>query len=164
MTARIAFDRLPLMVCLAGSRNFAREDWVERFALSLRFGTELVHGACPDSPDVWASSALTVAILRMGGRAASWPMPKTFPADWDSEGRAAGPKRNRRMIEYVREKGGVLVAFVTVDADGTPSRGTANAIHCADDLDVPRYAVRLWPDGHADAHHQRFDAYLIEAP
>ena len=48
-----------------------------------------------------------------------------FPADWDTHGKSAGPKRNRQMAEYAD----ALVAFW----DGK-SRGTKNMIDEAKSL------------------------------
>ena len=49
-----------------------------------------------------------------------------FPAEWAVYGKAAGPIRNRKMVEYASEASGILVAFW----DGE-SRGTANIIRLA---------------------------------
>ncbi len=51
---------------------------------------------------------------------------KLFPADWQRYGRAAGPIRNRQMIEYAQEKTALVIAFW----DGK-SRGTKNTIELA---------------------------------
>ena len=50
-----------------------------------------------------------------------------FPADWQAYGKAAGPIRNRKMVEYAAECDGMLVAFW----DGK-SRGTASMIRLAE--------------------------------
>ena len=34
-----------------------------------------------------------------------------FPADWNAYGRAAGPIRNRQMLEFAMERKPVLIAF-----------------------------------------------------
>ena len=52
---------------------------------------------------------------------------KSFPVDWDTHGRSAGPIRNAQMADYASEEGtGVLLAFW----DGK-SRGTKNMIGLA---------------------------------
>ena len=51
---------------------------------------------------------------------------KVFPADWNKYGRAAGPIRNKQMLDYALEESAVVVAFW----DGK-SRGTANMIRSA---------------------------------
>lgn len=46
---------------------------------------------------------------------------QVFPAEWKKYGRAAGPIRNRAMLEYAKEETPVVAAFW----DGE-SRGTGN--------------------------------------
>lgn len=49
----------------------------------------LHHGACPTGVDAWVDTL-----------AKGWPLQvKRHPAHWTTEGKAAGPIRNRRMIE-----------------------------------------------------------------
>ncbi|MBR2788851.1 MAG: DUF2493 domain-containing protein [Erysipelotrichaceae bacterium] len=49
-----------------------------------------------------------------------------FPADWKKYGRAAGPIRNRQMLDYALEEEAHLVAFWNGE-----SRGTKNMIDIA---------------------------------
>ena len=58
---------------------------------------------------------------------------KQFPANWDRDGKAAGPIRNREMAEYATH----LIAF----HDGV-SRGTANMIQVAKELGLKVRVVR----------------------
>lgn len=51
---------------------------------------ELVHGSCEGSPD---------AVADRWASARDVPR-REFPAAWMSEGKRAGPIRNRRMAEY----------------------------------------------------------------
>ena len=51
---------------------------------------------------------------------------KRFPADWDKYGRAAGPIRNRQMLEYATAENATVIAFW----DGK-SKGTMNMIQTA---------------------------------
>lgn len=48
---------------------------------------------------------------------------KVFAAEWDRYGRAAGPIRNRQMMQYASEENGAVLAFW----DGK-SKGTKNMI------------------------------------
>ena len=50
-----------------------------------------------------------------------------FPADWKKYGRAAGPIRNRQMLEYAMEQNASLVAFWNGE-----SKGTKNMISIAE--------------------------------
>ena len=60
-----------------------------------------------------------------------------FPADWGKYGKAAGPIRNRQMLEYALKEEAHLVAFW----NGT-SKGTANMINIAEKADID---VRIIP-------------------
>lgn len=48
---------------------------------------------------------------------------KVFPAEWTKYGKAAGPIRNRAMLDYAKEQNPVVVAFWN-----GKSRGTGNMI------------------------------------
>lgn len=52
--------------------------------------------------------------------------------DWKTYGRAAGPIRNRQMLDYAREATPLVVAFW----DGK-SKGTKNTIDTASSLKIP---------------------------
>lgn len=56
---------------------------------------------------------------------------KVFPADWKAYGRAAGPIRNRQMLDYARTSDALLIALW----DGK-SKGTKNIIDKARSLDI----------------------------
>ena len=58
-----------------------------------------------------------------------------FPADWTKHGKAAGPIRNKQIVEYIKEANGLIIAFW----DGE-SRGTKNTINRAANAGV-RYLV-----------------------
>ena len=57
-----------------------------------------------------------------------------FPADWNAYGRAAGPIRNRQMLEFAMERNPVLIAFWN-----GASRGTSNMVDIAQDAKVSIY-------------------------
>lgn len=59
-----------------------------------------------------------------------------FPADWKQYGRAAGPIRNKQMLDYICEGNPVLVAFW----DGE-SRGTKNMIDIAKKRNVECHVI-----------------------
>ncbi len=56
---------------------------------------------------------------------------RVFPAEWEKYGRAAGPIRNRTMLDYAKEETPVVVAFW----DGR-SPGTGNMLKEAMAADV----------------------------
>jgi len=69
----------------------------------------VVHGGCR-GPDVWAGEWAEQHHIQV----------LVFPADWDGEGKAAGFKRNKRMVDAARQYqlDGVL-AFRAGEARGT---------------------------------------------
>ncbi len=81
----------------------------------------LAHGACPTGDDKM------VADLDKD-RAHVEP----YPADWSRYGKAAGPKRNRTMVDAEHTLGcRLLVAFVLTWSNGDPTNGTADCIRWA---------------------------------
>lgn len=77
----------------------------------------LVHGAAPGADDLAGQWARHVGV--------PW---KAYPAHWKSEGKAAGPKRNARMLEEAKPH--LVIAF-------PGGRGTANMILQAEKAGVP---------------------------
>lgn len=57
---------------------------------------------------------------------------KRFPANWKLYRGQAGPVRNRQMLNFAKEKTGILIVFW----DGI-SRGTANMIGIAKEAGIP---------------------------
>lgn len=68
-----------------------------------------------------------------------------FAADWETHGKAAGPIRNKRMLEEGRPH--LVLAFV--DKPLVESKGTADMVRRAHDAGVPVYVIRALgePDG-----------------
>ena len=111
----------PLRVLVCGGRNFPNQGLVfmalDNFHRLKTPITELMQGGCPTGVDKFASEwAYTRKIKR-------W----ICTAEWDKYGKAAGPKRNARMLEW---KPDVVIAF----AGG---KGTANMIEQAEAAGVP---------------------------
>lgn len=51
---------------------------------------------------------------------------RIFPAEWKKYGRAAGPIRNKQMLDFVKENNPVVIAFWN-----GKSRGTKNTVETA---------------------------------
>lgn len=77
----------------------------------------LIHGAARGADSLAADWALDRDVLC-----------KAYPADWDRDGRAAGPIRNQRMLD--EGKPHMVVAF-------PGGRGTADMIRRAEKAGVP---------------------------
>ena len=100
-----------LSVAIVGSRDFPHPEWVGAYVAGLPAGTTVISGGAR-GVDTWA-----VDVARARGLSIV-----VFPADWDKHGKAAGPIRNKQIVEAVD----LVVAFW----DGE-SRGTANTIKLA---------------------------------
>lgn len=62
---------------------------------------------------------------------------KIFPANWKLYGKAAGPIRNKQMIEYIKQaKQKFVVAFTSAN-----SKGTLGTISLAKKFDIPVYQI-----------------------
>ena len=59
--------------------------------------------------------------------------------DWKTYGRAAGPIRNRQMLDYAKEESPLVVAFWD-----SQSKGTRNTIETARSLGIPVEIVRFF--------------------
>lgn len=98
---------------MCGGRDYGRaiverrliEAWVKTLD---RDGTMLVHGGATGADD-WAARFAEARGITTAG----------FPARWDEQGRAAGPIRNRRMLDVAEPH--LVVAF-------PGGRGTANMV------------------------------------
>jgi hypothetical protein len=112
----------PLRVCIAGSRDFRRLEYIRSVVCGLPPGTTVVHGGAHGVDREADRVALGIG----------YPV-EVHLARWDKFGRKAGPMRNREMVPSCD----FLYAFW----DGS-SRGTANAIQVAKKAGIP-YEVIL---------------------
>jgi hypothetical protein len=94
-------------------------------------GTLLVHGACPTGADHWADEfALGLGFVPIEDAAKYRQVMgfiKRFPADWKTHDKAAGPIRNKQMLDWVLalvDKPILVLAF-------PGNRGTANMVKIA---------------------------------
>jgi hypothetical protein len=105
-----------LRLCVTGSRKYNAVWKIERYLETLPKNIVIVHGGAS------GADAITDLVAReLGFRV------EIVPANWERYGRAAGPIRNREMIESCSH----VVAFW----DGE-SRGTASAIEAAEEFGI----------------------------
>lgn len=98
-----------LLVC--GGRDFADKDRLHHaldFLDARRAVAVLIHGAAPGADILARDWAIARGIPH-----------EPYPADWGAHGRAAGPIRNKRMLDEGRPDG--VVAF-------PGGRGTQNMV------------------------------------
>jgi len=100
---------------IAGSRGIAvSEKTLTQVVEALKLEvTEVVSGNCKDSPDVSGEHWALVKGLNL----------QLFEADWEKEGKAAGPVRNKKMAEYAD------VALIFWDGASRGSKNMADHMH-----------------------------------
>lgn len=118
---------LTLPILVTGSRKWPLPEVVEDALLETwhdatqTYGTgiHVIHGACPTGADAHAAAWTRANNIR------ACP----FEADWLSEGRAAGPLRNQRMVD---QRPVLCLAFFT-----DTSVGTADCVNRALEACIP---------------------------
>lgn len=103
-----------MIVAVTGGRNFADKDTVERTLSQINI-SRLVHGGCRGADKLAADWAKANAVPTT-----------TFNAAWNLYGAAAGPRRNREMVNSGID---LLVAF-------PGGRGTTNCVTEAIDAGI----------------------------
>lgn len=112
---------------IAGSRTITDYRWVAgAIADSGIVVTEVVSGGCR------GVDAFGERWARERGIAV-----RVFKPDWDRHGKAAGPIRNRQMIDYVGPSGALVAVW-----DGQ-SRGTADVIRQAQAAGLRVFTYRV---------------------
>lgn len=110
-----------MRVLICGDRNWTDYAAILRELLRFPPGTTIIEGGC------CGADRLAAEIAReLGFKVAE------FHADWQRYGRAAGPIRNRRMLDEGRPD--LVLAF---HADIKKSRGTADMVRQARRAGVP---------------------------
>lgn len=111
MAAFANVDNAPHKVAIVGSRDFPRPDWVKSYVARMPDGWTVVSGGAR-GVDTWAEDAARARGLAV----------EVFPANWERHGKAAGPLRNRQIVD--------AADWVVAFWDGR-SRGTASTMALA---------------------------------
>jgi len=114
--------RLPLMrVLICGSRDFHDIQAIQIVVDNLDTNDIIVHGCARGADTIagWLAKRRGLTILE-------------FPAQWNKYGKAAGPIRNKQMLD--EGKPDKVFAFYT---DKKKSRGTANMVKQAKAAGIP---------------------------
>lgn len=116
-------------IIIAGGRDFADESlFVEKVDKILGNETdiEIISGHASDADSMGEKYAKT-RNLKV----------KIMPAEWSAYGRAAGPIRNKKMLEYVSEETPILIAFWN-----GKSKGTKGMIELAKRISIECFVIR----------------------
>lgn len=106
-----------MRVIVCGGRDYSDADAVEQVLLALNpHHVTIVHGAAPGA-DTLAGDL---------GHQLGFDI-EPYPADWDKHGRAAGPIRNKQMLDSGAD---LVIAF-------PGGRGTTNMVLQAEKAGVP---------------------------
>jgi len=115
---------MKLLIC--GSRNWTSWSLIQNFLdkFKAQHGQfELIHGDCrgADKMGAYLANKMNMKVT-------------AFPADWNTHGKAAGPIRNKQMID---DKPDYVVAF-----KGHTSVGTKNLINIARSANIKVEVIR----------------------
>lgn len=94
-------------------------------------GDVLIHG-CAKGADQLSEYTTREMFNTLGTMIAY----ERYPADWEKYGKAAGPIRNKQMLD--EGKPDMVIAFLAPD-----SRGTKNMIEQAEKADIPVKVVNI---------------------
>ena len=121
-----------MRILVTGSRDWKDAACI-RFALAELLdplpdeeGFIVVHGDCPTGADAIASR-WTTSMISPGDD--NTVFEEKYPADWKTHGRAAGPIRNKQMVD---SKPDICLAFI-----GPGSKGAVGCAKMAEEAGIP---------------------------
>lgn len=107
-----------MRILICGSRHWQDIHAIRMCMVKLDPNTEIIHGAAPGADSIAGFLADDFGFSV-----------RSFPADWKKYGRAAGPIRNKQMLD---EEPDLVIAFRMPN-----SRGTQNTINEARRRKIP---------------------------
>ena len=110
-----------MRVLICGDRNWDDKETIEKYILSLPMGSVIIQGKCRGADEIARYYAFAYGYEYID-----------FPADWEKYGKAAGPIRNRQMLD--KGDPDIVVAFHN---DINQSKGTANMLKQAKERGIP---------------------------
>ena len=104
-----------MIVLICGSRNWTNKDLIKQEILGLEGVTKIIHGACRGADYLAGEVATELGLVVV-----------EYPADWNSYGLSAGPRRNQQMLD--EGKPDLVLAFTN---DFANSKGTKDMVNRA---------------------------------
>jgi hypothetical protein len=112
-----------MRVLICGDRNWTNAQLIDEWIATLPADTIIIQGEARGADSTARDSAKERGLVV-----------ESYPADWEQYGRAAGPVRNKQMLDA---KPDYVLAF---HHDIANSKGTANMVALAEKAGIP---VRL---------------------
>jgi hypothetical protein len=106
-----------MRVIVCGSRDWTDEQVIYGRLLQLPDSSVVITGGCRGADAIAADLVHTSSLLALSS--------ETFPADWKTHGKAAGPIRNRHMLDAGCD---LVIAF---HPDIESSKGTKHMVDIA---------------------------------
>lgn len=122
-----------MKILVTGARDWEDRAVVEREIKKLAPWAIVVHGGCPTGADAFADEAARARGLVV----------KVYKADWEAEGKSAGPKRNSKMIREEHRKGDPVALCLAFTKDLDRSRGTKDCVLKARKAGIPVQLVEV---------------------
>ena len=125
---------LRLAVLVTGSRNWTHKRVIDEALDSATWGnppgTILIHGDCGETDECGRVTRGADWIAAEIGRACDW-YEIAMPAQWDRDGKSAGPKRNAAMVRVLSALRDCGYECVVLAFPLGESRGTRNCVELA---------------------------------
>lgn len=119
-----------MKVLICGDRNWKDREKIRQRLVELPKGTEIIHGGCRGADQIAESVAMGLLYKNIAST-------EVFYADWETYGRAAGPIRNREMVDDLRD-GDMVLAF---HSNLKESKGTRDTLRRAKERGIKAVVV-----------------------
>ena len=117
---------------ITGDRNYTDVETIRKVFSTLPPDTTLIEGEARGADTLCRQEAQRLGMDFVA-----------FPALWDTEGRAAGPRRNLRMLAHLQAQDGPK-ACIWFHKHIEQSKGTAHMKESAYRAGVPTYSAEAW--------------------
>lgn len=134
-----------IVILVTGDRHARYIEWADLVAASILAQTqgepyELVHGAQKRwDRELNEYTGIDHIVIFVAHRTAKASAITPFPADWDTYGKPAGPRRNAQMRDYLleRQREGTRVICLAFHPDLANSKGTGHMVKIARAAGIP---------------------------
>jgi hypothetical protein len=107
-----------MKVLVTGSRRWTDKRAVHLALKQLPPDTVVIHGACATGADAFADAVAKKLGFQI----------RAYPANWDQDGKKAGPIRNSEMLRKEHVQGDPIQRVIAFTPDLERSRGTRDMV------------------------------------